>query len=578
MAGERRADGRWRPPPGLTEAQREAVTAADPMLCVLAGAGAGKTRVLTLRVARRVADGTAGADHVLVCTFSRKAADELRHRLWVSGIEGLHAGTIHRTALGLLRQHRADHGLAPPVVAADRRSLLAEVMTEPGSATWARRGRHRRPAPDLTARRVDAEIGWAKARMVRPDGYERAAREAGRSPAVPPAVVARHYRAYEEARRRRGLLDLDDLLSAAADLLGDDPAFADAVRWRFRHLFVDEMQDVNPAQFRLLMALLGDEPDIFVVGDPNQSVYAWNGADPRLLHDLPDILVGTRVLRLDENHRCTPQVVAVAAAALGQTGPGGTPISAQDDGPVPRIVTHPTDVAEARWVARQIWLDHRPGRHWSATAVLARTNAQLDLMALALAHEKIPFEMLGSDTGPASDVRRILEARRLPHGDPFADPVDEEDEPDDGEDGDEGADEVPEAADGGAPGEQPDPLGAVVLSTFHRAKGLQWPAVYVIGLSEGLVPIGSARRADALAEERRLLYVALTRAEHQLTCTWARQPGDGESAGRERVPSRWLEAAADAAAALSRAERPLPPAEVAGRIASLRQRLRSASE
>ncbi len=158
---------------------------------------------------------------------------------------------------------------------------------------------------------------------------------------------------YEAERSRRRLLDFDDLIVSCADALAGDSEFADSIRWRTRHLFVDEMQDVNPAQFRLLTAMLGDEPDLFVVGDPNQSVYGFNGADPTLLDRLPEILRGTAVIRLDENHRCTPQVVAVATAVLregGAFGAGGEvalPRTTRVDGPVPKIVAHASDSDEA---------------------------------------------------------------------------------------------------------------------------------------------------------------------------------------------------------------------------------------
>jgi DNA helicase-2/ATP-dependent DNA helicase PcrA len=514
-------------PSTLTAAQREAVLAPDPLLCVLAGAGAGKTQVLTWRVRRRIADGSASPEHVLVCTFSRKAADELRTRLWKLGVgEGVRAGTIHRTALSLLRQHRADRQLAP-VIVADRRALLAEVLAEATTEV------PRRRAGADTATRVDTEIGWAKARMIRPDGYERAARDHGRHPSVPPVAVAQHYRRYEETRRRRGLLDLDDLLTACADTLAEDAPFAEAVRWRFRHLFVDEMQDVNPAQFRLLSALLGDEPDLFVVGDPYQSVYGWNGADPALLDRLPEILVGTRVLRLDENHRSSPEVVAMAVATLGLSG-DEAPTSARPRGSVPRVTAYDDEHDEARGVARLIWRAHRPGRSWSGMAVLARTNAQLRAMTEALTAEHVPHRLAGGDAGPASDV----------------------------------------APDGRAAADR-DPPDAVTLSTFHRAKGLEWPTVHVIGLSDGLVPLSSARSEAEQAEERRLLYVALTRAEEELSCSWARRREAG--VGPERRPSRWLDAAGPTLERLARDARPPGPAEVAAHLAELRARLAAAT-
>ena len=222
----------------------------------------------------------------------------------------------------------------------DRRRLLAEITT----------GDPRR------VRALDGEIGWAKARLVSPEHYEAEARRAKRRSGVNTEQVADVFRRYEAERTRRRLLDFDDLIVSCADALAGDTEFADAIRWRTRHLFVDEMQDVNPAQFRLLSTLVSDEPDLFVVGDPNQSVYGFNGADPTLLDRLPELLRGTKVIRLDENHRCTPQVVAVATAVLRHGGPSGgadvvDPTSSRVDGPVPCIVAHDSDLEEATWTA-----------------------------------------------------------------------------------------------------------------------------------------------------------------------------------------------------------------------------------
>jgi ATP-dependent DNA helicase UvrD/PcrA len=542
-------------PAGLSPAQREAVTAPDPVLCVMAGAGTGKTRVLTLRVARRLRTGSAGRGRVLVCTFSRKAADELRQRLWVLGAgTAVDAGTFHRTALRLVRQHRIDRGMAPPALVGDRRAVLAAIL-----------GGDERPVPDRRAKgprgrgataprrrgpspaQLDTEIGWAKSRLVDPEGYEEAARRAGRRPAMGAARIADLYDRYEVAKRRRGALDLDDLLSSAADVMEDDPPFAAAVRWRYRHLFVDEMQDANPAQFRLLQALMGEEPDLCVVGDPHQSVYGWNGADPTLLQRIPEILPGTRVIHLHENHRCSPQIVALATAALGVDGERA-PTSARPDGPVPRIVAHATDDDEAAWVAREVWRAHRPGRRWDQIAVLARTNAQLSTVAGALEAERVPYRIAGGDLAPASDLA----------------PGDDAEEPEHRTWADAGGQE----SDGG-------PVDAVVLSTFHRAKGLQWPTVFVTGLSAGLVPIASARSAEALDEERRLLYVGLTRAEIELTCTWSGR-GDGrelQAGAPSREPSPWVEEMARARDALVAGEAPPDSASIRLHLAELRARI-----
>jgi DNA helicase-2/ATP-dependent DNA helicase PcrA len=571
---------------GLEPAQREAVLANEPVVCVLAGAGTGKTRVLTVRVARRIVDASAHPGHVLVCTFSRKAAQELRTRLFKLGVgRDVEAGTFHRTALRLIGQHRHDRGQGPPVVAADRRPLLADLLGVGGRAT----GRGRRGAADHRhdVGRLDAEIGWAKSRLVGPAGYEEASRRAGRRAPMPAVKVAELYAGYEDARRRRGVLDLDDLLWAAGDLLEQEPAFARAMRWWHRHLFVDEMQDLNDAQYRLLRLLVGEEPDLFVVGDPNQSVYGWNGADPELLQRVTEQFAGTRVVRLETNHRCAAPVVRIASAGLGRTD---APPSTRSDGPIPAVSCFENDVEEARWVARQAWLAHRPGRKWSSIAVLARTNSQLTRLAQALDAEHVPYRVSGSDLGPASDVR----------GGPGPDEVDEADEADEGDDrraGDaEGDAESSQAGDGDGRGDRDrdrdrDRPGAasrvsqraafgpgddaVTLSTFHRAKGLEWRTVFVVGVSDGLVPLVTARAGAARAEERRLFYVALSRAEEQLTCTWAMRPDaatDADNVNRRRA-SPWLPSVERAIEELREGATEASPARASQHIAVMRDHL-----
>ncbi len=518
----------WEALPGaarLTPAQREAIESAERLLCVVAGAGAGKTRVLTLRVARRARDGSIDADRTLVTTFSRKAAEELRTRLWSLGVSGVKAGTFHRTALGLLREHRELRGRPLPQLLPDRRRLLADVTS----------GDTRR------TRALDGEIGWAKARLVAPADYEAEARRYRRRSGMSTEQVADAYARYEAERSQRRLLDFDDLIVACADALAGDAGFADGVRWRTRHLFVDEMQDVNPAQFRLLTALLGDEPDLFVVGDPNQSVYAFNGADPALLGNLPELLRGTRVIRLDENHRCTPQIVAVATAVLqdgARSGQVVAPATTRVDGPVPTVVAHDDDGAEAAWSAMRAKMSRVPGRRWSSIAVLTRTNAQLAKVQSAMDAAQVPSRIAGLDLGPASDLREGIRST-----------------------GDAG------------PAERRDDGDAVVLSTFHRAKGLQWPTVIVLGLDAGLMPIGSALTEAAVEEERRLLYVALTRAEEELWCSWF-----ASTDGATRGPSPWLDPIERAIGRLEKEAAPTAASEVSARVAELRRRLDDGGE
>jgi DNA helicase-2/ATP-dependent DNA helicase PcrA len=541
----------WEALPGarrLTIAQREAIESDDPLLCVVAGAGAGKTRVLTLRVARRVREGTIEADRTLVTTFSRKAAEELRTRLWSLGVSGVKAGTFHRTALGLLREHRELRSRPAPQLLTDRRRLLADVTNGDARRT----------------RALDSEIGWSKARLVAPDRYEDEARRHRRRSGLRPEQVADAYARYETERTKRRLLDFDDLIVACADALAGDAEFAASIRWRTRHLFVDEMQDVNPAQFRLLTAMLADEPDLFVVGDPNQSVYGFNGADPTLLARLPELLRGTKVIRLDENHRCTPQVVAVATAVLREggefSGDGEVvpPRATRVDGPVPHVIAHATDDDEAVWAAAQAKTSRAPGRRWSSIAVLTRTNAQLVTVKAAMDAAHVPSRIAGSDLGPASDLRADAGPTegRQGSGAPAGGYIDSDDFLDD-------RNKIVE---------DPAAQDHVVLTTFHRAKGLQWPTVMVLGLGAGLMPIASAQTDAAIDEERRLLYVALTRSEDELWCSWFEHAGDDLSAP-SRGPSPWLASIERTVAQLEKEAKPTAASEVSARVAELRQRL-----
>jgi DNA helicase-2/ATP-dependent DNA helicase PcrA len=549
----------WEALPGarrLTVAQREAIESDDPLLCVVAGAGAGKTRVLTLRVARRVREGTIEADRTLVTTFSRKAAEELRTRLWSLGVAGVKAGTFHRTALGLLREHRELRNRPAPQLMTDRRRLLADVTNGDARRT----------------RALDGEIGWAKARLVSPEAYEEEARRHRRRSGLRAEQVADAYTRYEAERSRLRLLDFDDLIVACADALAGDAEFAASIRWRTRHLFVDEMQDVNPAQFRLLTAMLADEPDLFVVGDPNQSVYGFNGADPTLLARLPELLRGTRVIRLDENHRCTPQVVAVATAVLREggsfSGDGEVvpPHTTRVDGPVPKVIFHATDDDEAVWAASRAKKSRTPGRRWSSIAVLTRTNAQLTTVKAAMDAALVPSRVAGSDLGPASDLRAGSGNTENPER-----PRNSQASHDVAVDSDDFLDDRNTTVD------DPAAQDHVVLTTFHRAKGLQWPTVLVLGLGTGLMPIASAQTDAAIDEERRLLYVALTRSEDELWCSWFERAGD-DLAAPPRRPSPWLAPIERTVAQLEKDAAPTAASEVSARVAELRQRLADGTE
>ena len=497
----------------LTEAQHRAVHTPSEALCIVAGAGSGKTRVLTLRVARRIRDGSTEADHTVVCTFTRKAAHELRNRLSLFGVAvsvparapaggvptpGVRAGTLHQLGLTLLRRHAQDAGDPPPMLAEHRFRTIAVLAGDPGQASS-----------------IDPEIAWAKARCLAPEDYVAAAQSHGRS--VPAGLdrTATVFAAYQEGLRRRRCLDLDDVLVHSADLLHADATFADAVHWRYRHLSVDEFQDVNPAQFRLITALLGGRHDLCVVGDPNQAIYGWNGADPQLLMQLPALIPEMETVRLDENHRSSPQVVAAASAALGPAA-SPPPRSVADNGPMAVVTAYDSDLAEAEGVTALLQARVEEGGTWSDQAVLARTHDQLATVGRALTRAGVPYriapgpEGLEGLEGAIHAVPKPVEPGRRPRR---------------------GA---PDSADG----------DAVELATFHRAKGLEWASVHVVGLEEGFVPIVFAESAEARAEERRLFYVALTRPSVDLHCSWAKTRRMANGREMERQPSPWLAAVA----------------------------------
>jgi len=532
----------------LDPLQRRAVLTEAQPLCILAGAGSGKTRVLTRRIALRTRTGSALPQHVLALTFTRRAAAELSSRLGALGIrDRVAAGTFHAMASAQLRRRWADLGQRPPTVLERKARLLAPLL--PG-------GRRAVAAAD-----VAAEIEWAKSRMVDPDGYEAAAVAAGRRPPLTTAEMASIYRRYEEQKSRRSLVDFDDLLLLCATALETDSRFAATQRWRFRHFFVDEFQDVNPLQFRLLEAWRHGRPDLCVVGDPDQAIYAWNGADAGYLADFSRRFPDGEVVALDRNYRSTPQVLALANATLGRPRLTAT----RADGPVPTVAAYGSDCDEAGHLARSL---RRAGadRPWSHLAVLTRTHAQLVVFEEALRAAGVPFRTRGAvpfldrpevkatlaDLGrrpslplasALPDLRQLLD--EAPEGDEVAASL---------ENLDRLARELiaadPVATVGGfggwlraaLGGDQIPPGGdAVELATFHAAKGLEWPVVFLAGLEHGLVPISHAATPAARAEERRLLYVAVTRAGQELHLSWCERRTFGARTVA-RSPSPWLAA------------------------------------
>jgi DNA helicase-2/ATP-dependent DNA helicase PcrA len=535
---------------GLTEAQARAVTSDGAPLVILAGAGSGKTRVLTRRIAYRVALGDADPRRVLALTFTRKAAGQLRSRLNQLGVrDAVAAGTFHAIAYAQLRQRWADTGATPPNLLDRKVGFVARLVGPRDAAV--------QPIDLVT------EIEWAKARRVEPAAYETAALLAGRRPPLAVGAMAAIYARYEDEKRRRGMIDFDDLLLRCTEAF-EDPGFAAAQRWRFRHLFVDEFQDLNPAQAALLAVWRGDSHDLCVVGDPNQAIYGWNGADPTYLRDIANHEPGATVVSLEDNFRSSPQILAVASSILAG---GGVACSLQPhraDGPLPSVRSFGTERDEARGIARSVRDRHRPGAPWGHIAVLTRTNAQLVSMQEELRAAGIPFRVRGGGSFlQRPEIQTAIADLQRSRGPLRVALVDLRTEvpatPDDTDERRALIDELvrladehlsldPEASVDGFSSWLVTALGddaggnrdAVELASFHAAKGLEWPIVFLAGLERGLVPIGHAKTDETLDEERRLLYVAVTRAEQELHCSWAAERTFG-TRSIPRQPSPWLD-------------------------------------
>jgi DNA helicase-2/ATP-dependent DNA helicase PcrA len=512
----------------LDDDQRRAVTCAPTATIVHAGAGSGKTRVLTHRIAWRITQGTVDPSRVLAITFTREAAAEMRKRLRSLGVtrhdragdlDQPTIGTFHSVALALLRRRAADTSAQLPTVVGNRVSLLDQAL---GENTLGRQSAV-----------VLAEIDWAHARMVSPERYEAEIERSGRKVAVAPARVASAYRAYEQLKAKRGLVDLDDLISHATRAINERVDFAAATRFRFRHIFVDEAQDMNPLQYSFFEALRGGRDDVFIVGDPLQAIYGWNGADPALFTSLPDALNRPTVLTLPSNYRCTPQVLAMATHVAAHNGTTTNVHSRRSSGfPVEYLEVE--DEYDEDYLLRNIIAPHvQPGVDPSF-AVLARTHAVLEPLSRALSAAGIPVASRRASTVRTNAIDELAECRTRHDLSVWAADIIVESTDDDerivaeqvqaylrsstkGE-----VDGRSAAAYLRASHAAPENYG-VELLTFHAAKGREFSRVVIVGAERGLMPHSSASSESQLQEEARLAYVACTRAADHLTVIRAKR-------------------------------------------------------
>jgi DNA helicase II / ATP-dependent DNA helicase PcrA len=546
----------------LDPEQREVALACRGPVCVLAGAGTGKTRAITHRIAYAVATGVANPGHVLALTFTVRAATfhsaALRQLsyFWPKVIGG-RAPKLVESKLPMLREAARDLGLSVAGAA------LSEAVTE---------------------------IEWAKVCQTHPDSYVFAAAEAGRAPSAGLEEVGRLYQAYEALRRDRQLIDFESVLELTAAILITEPAVAREVHDTYRYFTVDEFQDVNPLQKLLLDAWLGGREELCVVGDPQQTIYSFTGATSEYLRGFSVDFPGASVVRLVRDYRSTPQVVAAAnrltAGGVGRLAPAessGELVAQRPAGPDPAVARYPDEEAEAAGVAAAVAgliIQRVPPNE---IAILLRINAHMERFERALADAKVPYVVRGAER--FYDRPEVRQALVLIRGAARADGA--------GTDASGAPGELPAAvrhvlASAGLTSVPPAARGAVrerweslaaiagladdlaaarptatlaefaaelseradtghapvaaavTLATMHAAKGLEWDAVLIPGLVEGIMPIVHARTAEAIEEERRLLYVAVTRARVRLVLSWAPARTPGAEASRQR--SRFLAA------------------------------------
>ncbi|MEV7733655.1 ATP-dependent DNA helicase UvrD2 [Streptomyces sp. NPDC088921] len=561
---------------GLDPEQREVATALHGPVCVLAGAGTGKTRAITHRIAYGVRAGILQPSSVLAVTFTNRAAGEMRGRLRQLGAAGVQARTFHSAALRQLQYFwpKAVGGSMPRLV--DRK---IQLVADAAAACRIRLDRGE-------LRDVTGEIEWSKVTQTVPSDYALAAAKAGRETPRAAAEIAQLYSAYEDLKRDRALIDFEDVLLLTVAILQDRHDIAEQVRSQYQHFVVDEYQDVSPLQQRLLDLWLGRRDSLCVVGDASQTIYSFTGATPDHLLDFRTRHPGATVVKLVRDYRSTPQVVHLANGLLAQARGRAADhrlelISQRRAGPEPVYTEYTDEPAEAEGAARRIRELMDAGVRASEIAILFRTNSQSETYEQALADAAVPYQLRGAERFfDRPEVRRAIvnlrgAARFGGNDSRLDDAVDLPSQVRAVLSG-EGWTTVPPAG-SGAVRERWESLAALVnlaqdfaaaragatlndlvaelderasaqhaptvegvtLASLHSAKGLEWDAVFLVGVAEGMMPITYAKTDEQIEEERRLLYVGVTRARERLHVSWSlsRSPG-----GRpNRRPSRFLD-------------------------------------
>ncbi|MCU1528960.1 MAG: ATP-dependent helicase [Frondihabitans sp.] len=549
---------------GLDDQQRLAAETLLGPVCLLAGAGTGKTRAITHRIAYGVATGVYSPSRVMALTFTSRSAAELRGRLRLLGAGGVAARTFHAAALSQLSYFWPQTmGGTMPRLLDSKAKLLAHAAET-----------LRLRLDTASLRDLSGEIEWRKVSRLTYEEYAALlpTRSLPQNVTLEQALDLHH--AYEDVKDARHQLDFEDVLLATAGMLELEPRVAQQVREQYRFFVVDEYQDVSPLQEDLLRLWLGDRNDVCVVGDASQTIYSFAGASADFLLGFGSRYDNATVLRLEQNYRSARPIVETANELMrGRAGALELHPVDTNPGSAPRVLDYVSDAAEARGVAESIGEEIRQGAAPESIAVLFRVNVQAALFERALDDLGISTRLHGSTR--FFDLREVKQALMMLKGaavsivgEPLFKSVSDvlrslgwsQDPPEQRgavRDRWESLNALMGLAEASGPsttlrqfvdelfarqaGQHEPTMSAVPLATLHTAKGLEWPSVYIVGLSEGYLPISYAKTFEAIDEERRLLYVGITRARQRLHLSWSHQGQGSGRGGAERRPSRFVE-------------------------------------
>jgi len=524
--------------------QLAVVTAIRGPVCVIAGAGTGKTRVITNRIAYAINSGVTDPTKVLALTFTAKAAGEMRARLRVLGISNAAARTFHSAALKqLLYFWPYAFGGQFPSLLTTKSGFISQAITRAEVAI---------PAQVNALREIASEIEWAKVLEISPQDYQERAIESSRLVKLPNSktqgenlsMIAQVYEAYESLKKQERTLDFEDVLLLTVGMLEEDRGVRERVRDQYRYFTVDEYQDVSPLQQRLLNLWLGNREELCVVGDAAQTIYSFAGATSNFLLNFQNRFPNAQVFRLSRGYRSTPEIINTANQILRQANlvsDHGTELqSANDHGDKPMVNGFNTSADEISYVVGEVAKEIAKGADSSEIAILARTNAQLDQVKSALNNLKIASQIRSGerffDRIDVRDAMRVIRsASVLPSdiGDWYADLVSVLRPFGDAdyviaflrlaksiqENGGTNMRAFLREIEDRAEQNNPPTLPGVTLATLHAAKGLEWNHLFLIGVSDGVLPMG-----NDLNEERRLFYVGVTRAKQRIQITYAGKP------------------------------------------------------